>query len=132
MQVVLHVFGRDMDHLADFARRDDVARELAGRRADVVEANHMRDAGPLGGFGHLQRFGRRAAQRLFAQHVLALRDGRQRHRQVRARRSGDDHGIDVGIAYQALPVAGGAPPAPGLRVLACAGVGGCGQHLAHR
>ena len=77
------------------------------RVAEIVEPDLRPDPCRLGGLCHLQRIRRQRGQRLFAMHMLACRDGRQRHLLVERVGGGDVHHVDLGVLDQGPPVIGG-------------------------
>ena len=76
------------------------------RVADVVVADHGRDAGRGGRRGHLLGLGEGQPERLLAIDVLAGGDRGEGHLAVEAVRRGDRDDVDRGIVDERTPVVG--------------------------
>ena len=70
-------------------------RLLQRRRIAVGQVDHVDEAGRFGGLGHRQRVGMVRRQRLFAEHVLAGGQQRQRRRLVDAVRRDVDGRVEL-------------------------------------
>ena len=102
------VFGVDAakgHDVADLAAGHDVAREGHERILDVVEPDLGFDAGPFRRLGHVSCLCGGRSQRLFAMHVLAGGNRRERNGRVECIRRGDADDVDLRIGDQRAPVA---------------------------
>jgi hypothetical protein len=89
--------------VADGAVCEQLAGELAGGRADVVEADHVRR--PLASAAATMAcILQRGAQRLFAEHRLASEKAASAMARWVDLRRGDDDRLDLGIFHEFLPV----------------------------
>ncbi len=126
---ILGVFAAKPGDLADFTGGDDLSGKLRGGRSDVVETGHVDAAAAIGGGYHFAAFGKACAERLFAEHVLAEREGRQSNFAVRVLRTGDDDRLHIRIVDEHAPVGGRACKAELAGLVRRAGLAGRADHF---
>ncbi len=78
----------------------------------------------LRGGDHVAAFGKAGAERLFAEHMLAKCEGRQRDFAVGVLRTGDDDRLDLGIIHEHAPIGGRACKAELASLVGRAGLAG--------
>ena len=115
--------------LAQFPRRDHLARDMDHRVAEVVEADLRPDPRRFGGLGHPKGVCGQRGQRLLAIDMLARGDGGQRHLLVQGVGGGDVHDVDLGVVDHAAPVGGGMGEAPAVGGAAGGGFGHVGHGM---
>ena len=101
---VLGVLAAKPRDSADLAVGDDLAGQLRGRRADIVEARHVDEAAGLGCREHVLAFVGTKPQRLLAEYMLAGSKCRECNLLVRVLGTGDHHCINARVGNQRAPI----------------------------
>ena len=126
------MFTTEPGDVSDFAIRDQLARILAGRGADIVKANHIWHARGLCGSNHGCAVFHRSTQRFFTQNRFSQSKSCLSNAPVRFLRRGDHNGLDTWILDQRAPVVCGAGKAIGHAIALCRIRRGRANHLEAR
>ena len=92
---VLQTAGADVIRLTDIAVLDEVFHVAHRRHKAIGERGHVADVVLAGATEHVERLLPVHAKRFFAEDVLAVFGGGNRHRRVGEVRRGDDDGVNV-------------------------------------
>ncbi|OMP12928.1 hypothetical protein COLO4_02565 [Corchorus olitorius] len=120
-----------MHHFTNLAARNDLPRQLAGRIFHVIKTHQRFYTRPLCRLHHLLCIRHAQRQRLFRVDMFAVADRLQRHLFMQEVGRADIDNVDLRIADQLAPVAGGAGKAKRGRLLCRQCRIDFSQHLPH-